>query len=110
MKRELGASPPVDVACTLTADDLSARREQWRRLVNRGAVAVRRNPTGLEVRFGGSEDTAAAVDALVAAERECCSFLAWAVARSTSEVVLAIAGPSGSEAIFDAWERDFPHP
>src|SRR5947209_3031464 len=107
MKHHLGAPSPVDAACTLTQDELSVRKEQWRQLLRTSAVVTRRRPTGIEVRFQASEDTAAVLDALVEAEGECCSFLAWAVARSATEVVLAIAGPAGTEPIFDAWESDF---
>lgn len=96
----------IDLACTLTREELPGRREQWRRLLTT-VTGVRRRPTGIELRFEPSDSTLEAVRSLAEAERECCSFLAWAVARSADEVVLDIAGPAGTEAMFDGWERDF---
>ena len=92
-------------ACSLTQKQLSVRQEQWRRLVASSLVGAHRRPTGIELRFRPVGATAVTVESLVEAERECCAFLAWAVARTANELVVDIAGPAGTEAIFDDWER-----
>ena len=99
--------PLVDVACTLAHDELPHRQEQWRRLMKDSLISAHPRPTGIELRFESSDATAAAVATLVEAERQCCAFLAWAVARAAHELVVDIAGPAGSEAIFDDWARSF---
>src|SRR6266542_3808924 len=102
------SAPPLDdVACTLADDELPHRQEQWRRLIRDSLISAHPRPTGIELRFEPSDATAAAVALLVEADRQCCAFLAWAVARGANELVVDIAGPAGTEAIFDDWARSF---
>ena len=109
MTDDVGTSaPPLDdVACTLAHDELPHRQEQWRLLIKDSLISAHPRPTGIELRFEPSDATAAAVATLVEAERQCCAFLAWAVARAENELVVDIAGPAGTEAIFDDWARSF---
>src|SRR5437588_1693566 len=94
-------------ACTLGPEELSDRRDQWRAVLASELVASERRSTGIELRLRAAPSTADTLRKLVQAERSCCSFLAWALAVSPQEIVLDIAGPAGTEALFDGWLAQF---
>jgi hypothetical protein len=107
MAEQLDHAPASAIACTITPADLPERKRRWRRVLEQGLVASQRRPTGIELRICASEATRRELEELIDAERECCSFLAWALASGSSEIVLDISGPAGTEAIFDSWQSEF---
>jgi hypothetical protein len=71
------ATTPVELplACTLGVDDGAARLRRWQALAEGSAPRARRNRHRLEIRWRVDADGASELEALVAAERECCAFV-----------------------------------
>ena len=59
------------------------------------------------LRFRADPWTRAALDAIVAAERECCPFLALSIGESGDELTLSIEAPEGGGEIADALAASF---
>lgn len=83
---------PADlrVACTLDADDGAARLRHWQALAEQSPPRVQRNAHQLEIRWRLDADSARELEALVAAERECCAFVTWSVNRQEPDTILYI--------------------
>lgn len=69
----------VQVACTLSQQDLRQRTERWQALAQRAGQQVSRTESGLRLTFGRAPGVAAELDELVALERDCCAFARWSV-------------------------------
>ena len=95
------------IACSLGQHDLAAQQDAWRALLTDALLGATRRPTGIELRLRGDADVYERAVRLVEVERGCCGFLGWALARGDSTIVLDIAGPEGTESIFDSWEASF---
>lgn len=78
------------VACTLGAKDGGQRLARWSALSTRGAPSVGREADTLVVVYPAGEGVAEELEALAAAERQCCSFAGWEVEQDTNRVVLRI--------------------
>jgi hypothetical protein len=107
-----GGSAPADppIVCTLGADALGARIEEWVDLLDH---AVRRRPIegGVRVEFDG-EVPAGELMRLVAAEQACCQFLNFAITVDTRGMALEIRAALEAlpvvEALFGAVPADQP--
>ncbi len=64
-------------ACTLGPDDWPARMRRWEALARKGRPIARRSGHRLEVRYQPEPGVRDALEALAAAERKCCAFVAW---------------------------------
>jgi hypothetical protein len=95
-------TPSPVLACSLTATDADERAERWRRLLDRSLLDRAATPRGLRLTFRPDPGVAAEVDALVAAERECCAFLTLTVERSDALIALDVAAPDEAGAIVEA--------
>jgi hypothetical protein len=82
-------SDELPVACTLGATDGAARLARWRALSD-ARLNIRRMPDHVVVLYESRPDVHAELEALVAAERECCSFAEWELTRDSEHVVLQI--------------------
>jgi hypothetical protein len=86
----------LPIACTLGLDDGAARMQRWRALSAQGHPSARRDGDRLVVRYRDDQGVREELDALAAAERQCCSFADWGVAQEGGHVVLRIASsPDG---------------
>lgn len=83
-------STPLPVACTLGAQDGSARMRRWKALADRVRPEALLSGHVLEVRYRSAPGVREELEALVAAERECCGFLAWEVAEEGDDPVLRV--------------------
>jgi len=81
-------------ACSLDDKQLSARRAGWRSL-DAVLVESRDRPGGMTARYRGDEATARTLEALVAAERECCPGLDWRLVREREEIRLELSYARG---------------
>ena len=81
----------LSIACTLSAGDGAARMRRWSALSSLGRPAVRRAGHVLEVGYALDAAGLAELDALAAAERECCAFVSWTVTRDGERTVLRVA-------------------
>jgi hypothetical protein len=68
----------LPIACTLGATDGAARLARWRALSD-ARLSVRRTSDRLVVLYQSRSGVYEELKALVAAERECCSFARWGV-------------------------------
>ena len=90
----------LPVACTLGPDDGSARLRRWQALAEKGGPSARRSGHRLEVSYQAEPGVRDELEALAAAERECCSFVAWEVSQDGDLPVLRVtADPSDPDAV-----------
>ncbi len=63
---------------------------RWRRLADIAAPSARRSGRELEVRYEARHGVREELEALAAAEAECCSFVTWAVDQEGDQSVLRV--------------------
>lgn len=83
------------VACSLTAAQLPARREEIRALGSDGLVAVAEERDRAVLRFRADPAIRERLAAIVAAESRCCAFLDFRVEHEAAATVLTISAPDG---------------
>ena len=69
---------------------------RWEALSEKGHPDARQRGHVLEVRYEPKLGVREALDALVAAERGCCSFVAWEVSQDEDYVVLRVTADLGA--------------
>ena len=69
----------LPIACTLGPNEGSVRTRRWEALAATGRTSARRRGHRLEVRYEPGPGVREELEALAAAERRCCSFVAWEV-------------------------------
>jgi hypothetical protein len=90
--------PELPVACTLDSDDGAARMLRWQALARKGRPSTRRSGHRLEVRYLPGPGVREQLEALAAAERQCCAFVAWEVSQEGDHPVLHVtADPSSPD-------------
>ncbi|MDQ3677898.1 MAG: hypothetical protein M3401_14070 [Actinomycetota bacterium] len=88
----------LPLACTLSADDGKARMRRWQALAEVGHPSVRRSGHRLEVRYEPQPGVRDELEALAAAERQCCSFVGWEVSQDGRHPILHVtADPSAPD-------------
>jgi hypothetical protein len=101
-------APPI--ACTLGAVDGAARMRRWEALSAAGHPRARRSGHLLEVRYEPALGVREELEALAAAERQCCSFLAWEVRQDEDQIFLCVKAdasrPDDVAAIAALFEAD----
>jgi hypothetical protein len=82
----------VDLAasCSLNDEDLAERRRQWRALAP-ALVESSETIDGYRATYRGDEQTAAALQALIEAERVCCPDFDWRLEREGDLVRLEVS-------------------
>jgi hypothetical protein len=102
---ERAQEPPI--ACSLGEGDLRARQL---RLAELGCLSLLGGDGGggrHTLRFRADSRTRAALDAIVAAEQECCPFLVLSIGESGGGLTLSIEAPDDGEEIADALAASF---
>jgi MerR family copper efflux transcriptional regulator len=92
-------STDVPIACTLSGGDRGARTTAMRELGGRALVGVDAGDRRARLRFHGEPER---IEALVAAERQCCGFFQFTMTRDGEETELEIRTPEGGEPILRA--------
>lgn len=77
-------------ACSLTDEELAARRREWRALDERALLRTEVRPRGHLLVYRGGDETARALSALIEAERRCCWFLDFGVDQRDDEVRVTV--------------------
>jgi hypothetical protein len=96
----------LPLACTLLDTDGAARLARWRALSD-ARLGVQRLPDELVVRYRPQPGVAHELEALVAAERECCSFADWQLTQDSEHLLLRIRSDAqGLAAIVGAFGGD----
>jgi hypothetical protein len=76
------------VACTLNARDLAAQATRWLRLRASAQCGRVETHDGLQLTFRDTPDVESELLALIAVERECCSWATWDVFREQGALVM----------------------
>jgi hypothetical protein len=84
----------VPVACSLGQSDLAERARRWSELAERALTGVSPTERGLRLTFAAAPGAGNELEALAAAERECCAFATWSVRAADGELVLEVSGDS----------------
>ena len=89
-------SPDTPIACSLNADELPQRLAEIRSLGHDALVSVRPDGT---LRFRAGESTRRRLEAIIAAESQCCAFLGFELHEDGGDLALTIIAPEGAERI-----------
>jgi len=92
---------PKPVACSLGADDLQTRLAEIAGVGAAGLIAQEENEGRHTLRFRPDPATRRRLEAIVAAEADCCSFLELDLAECGGELVLSLAAPEPGQTIAD---------
>jgi MerR family copper efflux transcriptional regulator len=82
-------SPPI--ACSLDADELDPRLDEWRALLAQAEI-TNLEPAGARLRFERDADVTT-IASLLDAEQRCCRFLTFTLTVTDHSVVVDIAAP-----------------
>jgi hypothetical protein len=91
----------VPIACSLTADGMTARIALLDALAADGLIDRTPTDAGLRVRLRGTPEIERRARDLIAAESECCAFLTFALDRDGSDLVLDISGPQDARPVIE---------
>lgn len=84
---------PAAIACTLSINDLADRRASWI-AVQENLVQRVRTEAGFQLRFRRNPGLSQSLDALVAAERDCCGWAEWTLSEAGDHLILEVTGPA----------------
>jgi hypothetical protein len=84
------APAELPLACTLGPDDGAARLRRWQLLAEKSPPRAQRSGNTLEVRWQLKAGVKDELEALAAAERQCCSFVSWRVSSDGADMVLYV--------------------
>jgi hypothetical protein len=90
----------LPIACTLGRTAGAERMRRWQSLLATHRTNSRRDATTIEVRFRFDDEANRELHDLVAAERECCAFVEWALVTQGNELVLTVRGDDETLATF----------
>jgi hypothetical protein len=96
---EVPMSTVLPIACSLKATELPERLAEMAALGRAALVDSRTGLTRAELRFAAGAGVCERVEAIVAAESQCCAFLKMAVTQEPGTVVLTIDSPEGAELV-----------
>jgi hypothetical protein len=88
-------SRQLPIACSLSAADLQDRVAQIRALGRDALVGTSERDGAVVLRFRPDPEIRERVEAIVAAESECCAFLGFRLEHEAGATVLTISAPNG---------------
>jgi hypothetical protein len=100
--RDVKTPVQVPLACTLDVADGAARVRRWQALAAGSRPRAQRSGHRLKIWWRVDAAGASELEALVAAERECCAFLTWSVSREDPDSVLQVTADAGRPEDLDA--------
>jgi hypothetical protein len=89
------------LACSLSAAEGAERAARWRALLDTHLLGRTTTTRGQRLAFPSDPAVAVELDALVAAERDCCPFLTLTVERVDDALILDLSGPPDALPILD---------
>jgi|SRR5215211_3810353 len=89
----------LPIACSLSADELPRRLAEMAQLGREALIGVHAEPARVQLRFAAGAGVRERVQAIAAAEGECCAFLTLRVSDEANAVVLTIEAPEGAEPV-----------
>jgi hypothetical protein len=87
------------IVCTLTADEMPKRLAQIRAIGEASLRSAETIGSQAALRFRADPLTRRRLEAIIAAEGQCCAFLSFELTEEREDLVLAIRGPAGSEPV-----------
>lgn len=94
-------TPEKAIACTLGADGLHRRLAEISAVGTANLIAHQREGGRHILRFRPGAETRNRLEAIVAAEAECCSFLDLELAERDGELVLTVVAPEAGQPFAD---------
>jgi hypothetical protein len=91
----------LPIACSLSATELSVRQAQMAELGRDALLDATVDGRRAELRFAGRPGVRERVERFVAAEGECCAFLAMRVEQAPDQVRVTIDAPDGAELVLE---------
>jgi hypothetical protein len=91
----------LPIACSLEGGEARRRWLDWRALLA-DRLSDEHSAFELRVRFRDHEDVRTELNRLVAAERECCGFVEWALDVEEGVLILSVSGEETGVAAIDA--------
>ena len=93
----------AEVACSLTDDEMRARRALARKTLIPHILETTAIEGGLELRFSEAEEVRANVVLFASLERECCGFLSFSITPPNEGLTLTIHGPPEAAAVVETF-------
>lgn len=104
------AHTPLEAACTLTGAAAGNRRGRWAATLDAGRARSEAVDGGVRVHLDHRPGLWERLEALAAAERDCCGFLDWTVTTDDDSLRLDVRAPDGDPALVDAVRAEFRRP
>lgn len=89
----------IALFCTLTPEELRARRSLVRATVVPQVAALNSIADGLRLEFNSAEGLRSLVEEFIVLEQECCSFLTFTLSAPSQDLSLMIEGPPEAAAM-----------
>jgi hypothetical protein len=89
----------LPIACSLNASEFPERLAEMADLGRAALIDARTEPTRAQLRFAAGAGVRARVEAIVAAESQCCAFLTMRVSDEPDTVVLTIDAPEDAQLV-----------
>jgi len=89
----------LPIACSLTATELPRRLAEMADLGRSALFDVQAAGTHAQLSFAAGASVRDRVEAIVAAESQCCAFLGMTIGDALDTVVLTIDAPEGAEVV-----------
>jgi hypothetical protein len=94
-------TPEPPIACSLTAAEMPARLAEMSAIGQAGLLAGEATDRHAILRFRAGADMRERLEAVVAAEAQCCAFLKMGLSDEPGAVVLTVEAPEGAEPVLD---------
>ena len=88
---------PTPIACTLDAESLVVRTDEWRAFVASSVSAIEADATTVRLVLNGSEAALIAAASLGAREKACCAFFDVDIELDADRRALRFSVPAGAE-------------
>ena len=89
------------IACSLTASEMRRRQDDTAEIARRALTSRVPLESGERLTFDAGPDTERELRAVIAAESECCSFLAFDLTREPEKLRLDVTGPADARPIIE---------
>lgn len=106
----MNSRTPLGAACALTNGQAGGRRARWQAVLADGGARTEAVDGGVRVRLDARPGIRERLEALVAAERNCCAFADWTVEAGAEGLRLDVRVPGGDPALVEGIREEFRLP
>jgi hypothetical protein len=100
-------SADLPIACSLGPSEMSARLDEIADVGRTAFIAFERSQRTLTLRFSAAAHTRDRLEAIAAAEAECCPFLDFELEARDGQLVMTIVAPEGAEGVLTGFAAAF---